>query len=173
MQTIARAETLYLLDANVLIDAQRDYYPFDMVPEFWDWLVHMAQQGTVKVPQEVYDALTEGIHQDGLATWLKSNKSDLLFEEEVDTEILNRVIEQGYGLDLTESKVAILNQDPFLIAYALANARWRRVVTTEVSKPNRQGANRHIPDVCRDLGVSCCNTFTLLRELDFRTGWNR
>ena len=50
MQTIARSETLYLLDANVLIDAQRDYYPFEMVPEFWDWLVHMARQGTIKVP---------------------------------------------------------------------------------------------------------------------------
>ncbi len=172
MQTIARSETLYLLDANVLIDAQRDYYPFEMVPEFWDWLVHMARQGTIKVPRQVYDALTEG-NMDALAEWLKDNKSDLLFDEEVDFEILNRVIEQGYAPDLTESEVATLNQDPFLIAYALADAGQRCVVTTEVSRPSKIRANRHIPDVCRDLGVSCCNTFTLLRELDFRTGWNR
>lgn len=178
MQTIARSETLYLLDANVLIDAQRDYYPFDMVPEFWDWLVHMAQQGTIKVPQEVYDTLT-GDNRDDLSEWLKSNKSALLFEEEVDIEIFNRVLEQGYTADdpdapdLTESEIAILNQDPFLIAYALADAGQRCVVTTEVSRPNRKRANRHIPDVCRELGVSCCNTFTLLRELDFRTDWNR
>ncbi|MCY4508918.1 MAG: DUF4411 family protein [Acidobacteria bacterium] len=30
---------LYLLDANVLIDAHRDYYPLGRVPEFWDWLI--------------------------------------------------------------------------------------------------------------------------------------
>ena len=172
MQTIARPETLYLLDANVLIDAQRDYYQFDMVPEFWDWLVQMARQGTIKVPREVYDTLTEG-NIDDLAEWLKHNKSDLLFEEEVDVEILNRVIEQGYALELSESDIEKLNQDPFLIAYALVDVKRRRVVTTEVSKPNRRGANRHIPDVCMDLGVSCRNTFELLRELNFRTGWNR
>lgn len=171
MQTIARFEMLYLLDANVLIDAKRDYYPFDMVPEFWEWLVHMGQRGTIKVPQEVYDKLIEG--NDDLADWLKSNKSVLRFNEEVNAEILNQVIEQGYAPDLTEVEVEMLNEDPFLIAYALVDAKRRRVVTTEVSRPSRIRANRHIPDVCDDLGVSWCNTFTLLRELNFRTDWNR
>lgn len=36
---------LYLLDANVLIDANRDYYPISRVPEFWDWLVHLGHRG--------------------------------------------------------------------------------------------------------------------------------
>ena len=40
---------LYLLDANVLIDANRDYYPLDRVPEFWDWLVHVGKSGSVKM----------------------------------------------------------------------------------------------------------------------------
>ena len=35
---IGRTSVLYLLDANVLIDANRDYYPIHRVPEFWDWL---------------------------------------------------------------------------------------------------------------------------------------
>lgn len=30
--------TLYLLDANILIDANRDYYPVEAVPEYWAWL---------------------------------------------------------------------------------------------------------------------------------------
>lgn len=172
MQTITRFETLYLLDANVLIDAKRDYYPLDMVPEFWEWLVHMAQQGTIKVPQEVYDKLTDG-NQDDLANWLKDNKSALLFDEEADAEIVNMVTEQGYAPDLTESEVGMLNEDPVLIAYALVDTEQRCVVTTEVSRPSRIRANRHIPDVCRDLDVSCCNTFTLLRDLRFRTDWRR
>ncbi|RPI71776.1 MAG: DUF4411 family protein [Geobacteraceae bacterium] len=27
---------LYLLDANTLIDAKRDYFEFERVPEFWE-----------------------------------------------------------------------------------------------------------------------------------------
>jgi len=39
---------LYLLDANTLIDAKRDYYPIDRVPEFWSWLIFQGQQGINK-----------------------------------------------------------------------------------------------------------------------------
>ena len=44
---------LYLLDANVLIDSNRDYYPIERVPEFWEWLAHVGKQGFVKIPVEV------------------------------------------------------------------------------------------------------------------------
>ena len=56
---------LYLLDANVLIDANRDYYPIDRVPEFWEWLEYQGESGIVKVPLEVYEELKEG--RDALA----------------------------------------------------------------------------------------------------------
>ena len=39
---------LYLSDANVLIDADRDCYPIDWVPEFWNWLVVMAELGQIR-----------------------------------------------------------------------------------------------------------------------------
>ena len=48
---------LYLLDANVLIDANRDYYPIERVPEFWDWLVEMGELGRVKIPLEIYEEI--------------------------------------------------------------------------------------------------------------------
>ncbi len=38
---------LYLLDANTLIDAKRDYYPIERIPEFWDWLIHQGEQDKV------------------------------------------------------------------------------------------------------------------------------
>jgi len=46
---------VYLLDANVLIDANRDYYPLERVPEFWDWLEFQGGLGRVKLPLEVYE----------------------------------------------------------------------------------------------------------------------
>ena len=46
---------LYLLDANVLIDANRDYYPLGRVPEFWDWLIDRATKHQTKIPVEMYE----------------------------------------------------------------------------------------------------------------------
>lgn len=52
---------LHLLDANTLIDAKRDYYPIDRVPEFWDWLNFHGQQGNIKIPIEVYEECDKGV----------------------------------------------------------------------------------------------------------------
>ena len=81
------------------------------------------------------------------------------------------VIEEGYADDLTDVEIEKLGRDPFLIAYALADLGNRSVVTTEVSKPSRIRANRHIPDVCDsfDIPIPHCDTFELIRALDFRT----
>ena len=53
MQMQLQTCLLYLLDTNVLIDANRDFYPIHRVPEFWAWLVYMGKQCKVKIPQEV------------------------------------------------------------------------------------------------------------------------
>ena len=45
---------LYLLDANVLIRAHEDYYPIDRVPQFWVWLLGLAEAGHAKLPFEIY-----------------------------------------------------------------------------------------------------------------------
>ena len=36
---------IYLLDANTLIDAKRDYFQFERVPEFWEWIAHKGSEG--------------------------------------------------------------------------------------------------------------------------------
>ena len=110
---------LYILDANVLIDANRDYYPIERVPEYWNWLLHHGNQESVKVPLEVYEEIRYG--NDALATWAKSEEfqENLLFVEEVDPELVARVIDEGYAPDLTDDQVEELGRDPFLIAYGL------------------------------------------------------
>jgi len=162
---------LYLLDANVLIDANRDYYPMIRVPEFWNWLLHHAEKGTVKLPQEIFGEPKSG--SDQLAKWFKRGQdgTELLLKEEVDVDLVRRVIEVGYAQNLTDEEVVKIGNDPFLIAYALADTANRRVVTTEASKPSTQRANRRVPDVCAQLGVKSINTFQFIRELDFATSW--
>ena len=156
---------LHLIDANVLINAARDYYPLDRVPQFWEWLEGMGQNGALKIPLEVYEEVISG---DALVDWLKANRSTMVLDESVDPGLLSRVVEQGYAPDLTDSEIEEIGADPFIIAYALADPTNRCVVTMEASKPSRQRANRHIPDVCRAFNIRCINTFQLIQELDFR-----
>jgi len=154
-----------------LIDGNRDYYPIERIPEFWEWLVHVGQQGLVKIPLEVYEEIKVG--RDSLAAWSKEHvvESALLFEEAVDVTLVSKVANEGYAADLTDIEVEKIGRDPFLVAYGLAATGDRFIVTTESSKPNAQRANRRIPDVCRQFGVPFCNTFAFLRALNFSTNW--
>jgi hypothetical protein len=167
---------LYLLDANVLITAHNLYYSIDAVPEFWDWLVHKGSAGDLKIPLENYEEVKDGStdeEKDLLFGWVKSEsvKAAILFDEEVDSALVARVINEGYAPDLTDDETVQIGRDPFLIAYALAAPADRCVVTTEVSKPRMQRQNRRIPDVCTTMGVGCCDTFRMTKVLGFKTGW--
>lgn len=162
----------YLLDANVLIDANRDYYPLGRVPEFWDWLLDCANLHQIKIPMEMYEEILAG-KDDGLTRWLKDNRDAVLLDENAEAPLVARVTEQGYARDLSEEEIERVGRDPFLIAYAFRDRSRRTVVTTEVSRPKKQRANRHIPDVCDALGVLHCNTYDLIRALDFTTQGRR
>lgn len=168
---------IYLLDANTLIDAKRDYFEFDRVPEFWEWLEHQGALGNIKIPIEVYEEFEEPRRADGtrdaLSEWASQSniRSALLLEEDVDSALLAHVTFAGYCPDPTDQEIETMGRDPFLVAHALSAPQQRIIVTTEISKPKRQRANRKLPDVCNDLGIRTINSFQLLRELNFRTNW--
>jgi hypothetical protein len=164
---------LYLLDANVLIDANRDYYPIERVPEFWSWLEELGRRGVVKIPLETYDEIRVG--SDALATWSKQTETEeaLLFDEEAVLALVQRATEEGYGRNLTDVQLERIGRDPFLIAYCLVDPLGRCIVTTEGSRPRAQVHNRHLPDVCETFSIQCVHTYQLTRDLNFSTSWNR
>ncbi len=169
---------LYLLDASVLITANNLYYAVDRIPEFWDWLRHMGTQNQVKIGIENFEEITEGpkdAEKDLLFAWLQeeANSAALTLDEEVDQALVQAAVTTGYAPDLTDDEIEQLGRDPFLLAYAMKNPAERTVVTVEVSKPSRTRQNRHLPDVCKTLGLSCCDTFALIRALGFRTDWKK
>lgn len=159
---------LYLLDANVLIDASRDYYPIERIPEFWDWLLFMGDSGTIKIPYEIYGEITAG--DDLLTTWIRTAKDSLVLDEEVNSDLIRKAYVEGYGGPLSDVEIAIPGKDPFLIAYAMAAAD-RCIVTTERSKPSWVGAKRKLPDAAGDFDIICINTYRMIQNLDFSTGW--
>ncbi|MAC32247.1 MAG: DNA-binding protein [Haliea sp.] len=169
---------MYLLDANTLIDAKRDYYPLDRIPEFWLWLVHQGQQGHIKIPIEIYEEFSDTVDKDGnkdaLAEWADQDfvKKALLLEENADPDLVSRVIYEGYAADPTDEELIKIGRDPFLVSYALFQPGHRTIVTTEVSKPKQQRANRKIPDICATFGIPSINNFQLIRARNFRTNWD-
>ena len=167
---------LYLIDANVLITAHNTYYPVDRVPEFWDWLLHQAIAGVVKMPLEVYEEVMEGTgdaEKDRLLAWLKGEgvKDALVLPDAADIGLVQAVLATAYAADLNDIELEAVGRDPFLIAHGLAAPRHRTVVSNEASKRTALRSKRKIPDACQDVGVACCNTFAMLRDLDWRTGW--
>ncbi|WP_346658491.1 DUF4411 family protein [Bradyrhizobium sp. 179] len=167
---------LYLLDANVLMTAHATYYPVDAVPEFWDFLLHQAQGGRVKMPLEIFEEVLDGSddeERDLLYAWVHEpvHREALLLDEMVNEALVARVVAEGYAPDLTDDELEQIGRDPFLIAYGLQAPADRCVVTTETPRPSARRQNRKVPDVCDTFGVTWCNTFAMLKALGFSTGW--
>ncbi|MCY4038535.1 MAG: DUF4411 family protein [Hyphomicrobiales bacterium] len=158
---------LYLLDANVLISAHRNYCPIDRRPQFWEWLIREGAAGHAKVPLEIYNEIADG--NDLLAKWVTEKEviNALVLNEEIDRSILNRVFEQAYGLNMDDIGLDEADRDPFLVAYALMGGD-RCVVTKETSEPLKSRRNRKVPDACNDLGVLCVTDLQFYRERGFR-----
>lgn len=168
---------LYLLDASVLITAKDNYYPIDVVPEFWEWIEFMAASGHMKMPIEIFEEIKDGPkdgEKDLLYAWiqLESVKNALVLDESVNPVLVQQVVNDGYAPDLTDDEVEEIGRDPFLIAYAMAGAG-RCVVTSETSKPSKRRQNKRVPDVCDAFGVQWCGPFELNRQLGFKTNWKR
>jgi hypothetical protein len=165
---------LYLLDANVLITANNTYYPLDQIPEFWSWVHHQATSNRIKIPREIMEEIKAGRKDDDqLLDWISNAEIEaaLLLDEAIDVALVQHVVATGYAPDLRDDEIEKIGRDPFIIAYALANPADRTVVTTEVSKPSAQRANRKVPDVCQAIGALNCGPFVLNKALGFSTGW--
>jgi len=173
---------LYLIDANVLIDANNRYYPLNRIPQFWGWVIQQAQAETIKMPIQAigeiqrYDAI-EDSPEDHLLEWIEAHLDLLEFRQEPIVSTVLKTYEDGYGIrvgDATLGDLDLVSQsaDPFLVSYALERPEDRCVVTLEkvqtVGSTLPKPENRKIPLVCKLLELRCIDTFQLIRELDFR-----
>jgi hypothetical protein len=122
---------LYLLDSSTLITANNKYYALDTVPEFWDWLVHKATSGRVKMPIEMLEEIKDGPkdgERDLLFAWIQveANRKALLLDEDVDMVLVQQVVEKGYAPDLTDDEIDVIGRDPF--SRRLCSVKTRRQV---------------------------------------------
>lgn len=159
---------VYLLDANVLIYANATFYPLDMVPPFWDWLIAEGKAGRVKIPPEIAAEITNG-RRDPLSAWLVEQEvwDALVIDESAVVAKVRHVIDNGYGPNLDAVVLAKIKADPFLVAHAWGHAD-RTVVTREVSRPFALPQNRKVPDACDRCGVPWMVDHQFYRAAGFR-----
>ncbi len=160
---------LYLLDANTLIDADQYYYGINQVPQFWDWLLREAEAGRVKMPREIWHEVKNS--NSDLGPWIndRTHKGLLILDEQPDASLLRYTIDAAYAPDLNDTEMEQIGQDPFLVAYALADPTTRVVVTKEVSATSKLRGRRKVPDACNIMGVRWMTDFAMYRALGFKT----
>lgn len=157
---------MYLLDANVFIDAKNRYFAFDIVPAFWDWLIAQHQAGVVFTVQAVYDEIVGGA--DDLAAWMKAQPSSFrIAPNSSDSASLATVSTWVNGAGFKAAAVSdfLAAADYFIVAQALTLGY--TVVTHETPDPASRRRVK-IPDACSAAGVACIDPFTWLRNLKAR-----
>ena len=163
----------YLLDANTLISAHRQYYPFDFCPGFWAWLEHKHSQGRIFSVDAVYAELRRG--DDELSQWAKAMNHKGFFLDAGKVDIVPAIAQltrwvhasnfTPEAIDKFYKSGGQLSADPVLIAYAKTHGLV--VVTNEKSEPEAKKTIK-IPDVCKAIQLKYIDLFALLRKEKIR-----
>ncbi|MFN0078784.1 MAG: DUF4411 family protein [Prosthecobacter sp.] len=161
--------TVYVLDANVLVQAHRRWYAFSFHPGFWDLLLIMHAQGRVVSIDRVRKEILAG---DELEQWVAAKTPKTLFESTETPEVVGNFASmmqwvQEHQQFKTEAKAEFASvADGWLPAYALAHPN-HVVVTHEELSPDAK-KRVPLPNVCKQFGVPWIDTFAMLRELKAR-----
>lgn len=157
---------MYVVDANVFMQAANSYYAFDIVPKFWDWFEGRLGSDLFTVVPVKDEILTQS---DDLADWLSKvdDPSWVLPVDDEATQLQMPVITKhcvDYGYRPAGISKFLSGADPWVIACAREKG-WT-VVTQEIAQPETRKRVK-IPDVCDNLGVKNILVFDMLRQLGF------
>ena len=152
---------MYLLDANVFIQAKNLHYGFDFAPAFWDWLVRENQAGTVASIEKVADELRAG--DDELSKWADDLGDEFFLTPDSSViPALSRVSDWAGVQNYDSAAVATFLQvaDYWLVAHTLAHHYV--VVTHEVPADTLKKIK--IPNACTGLRLRCISPYQMLRQ---------
>ena len=154
----------FVLDANVLIQANLGYYAPDICPSFWQALLSAYRDGQVvsidKVRDEIYRI------NDNLSEWVKAECSAMFVSSELQpvVDTFAEMVDWAQRNHFTAAAKAefATAADGWIAAYAReSNAT---VVTLETYDADIKRKVK-LPNVCRQFDVGYINTFDLLRRL--------
>lgn len=170
MTAVGSGPTRYVLDANVLMEAAKRYYAFDITRRFWDALIQHAQTGLLLSIDRV-KAEIDRVGND-LKNWA-NNEFHSWFVSTVEDDVIDayrQVMQWAYSQNqFTDAAKAEFargdNADAWVVAYALAKGC--TVVTHEQFDSNIK-RRIPIPNVCQAFSMQPVDTFQMLRALGVR-----
>lgn len=158
----------YLLDSNIFIQAHRVYYPFDVVPGFWNKLEELSQRGLICSIDKVKKEICSSKEPDVLSTWCEEElNAGFFLDSSVSVDIYADIAswifsEERFNQNAKEEFLVTDLADPWLVAYA---KKFNLVIVThEVSQPFGKRKIK-IPDVCNQFGVRYISLMEMFREL--------
>ena len=166
--------TKYLLDTNVLVEASKRYYAFDLVSTFWEQLTNQAQAGIISS----IDKVKAEIHykNSSLTDWANNRfkrweSTDVVGTVEKHQDLMKwSISHQQYTTKAKAEFASDSKADAWLVAHALA--RQCVIVTEEVF--NRDIKRKiPIPNVCQEFDVTYVDTFQMLRDLKINLVYSR
>lgn len=164
-----QAHSIFLLDTNVFIEPKNRFYPFDIVPGYWDLLEKELGANSVQSITQVYDEILSG--GDDLSKWMKQHVGRAKF---IDCISDNAVFVQylkvsNFVKGLPSKKQNAKNEflktssaDPWLAAYAYVHKACLVTMETTRAKSLKKVS---LVDVCDHFGVRHIDTFQFLRAM--------
>lgn len=149
---------MYLVDANVLIEAKNRYYAFDIAPGFWAWLDRAREESVACSVEAVRGELLAG--NDELADWARENTAFFRPIDQGTTRHFGDLTTWATSQRFTQAAMAGFTGSS---AVAYAREHGYTVVTHERSQPHAR-ARILIPDACLAMGVGTIDTFHMLRQ---------
>jgi hypothetical protein len=146
----------YSLDTSGFLDAWLRHYPIDVFPTVWDRLSVAVEKGVLFVSDEVLRELEK--KDDGAHSWIKARPAMVVpFESKIEAAVIRLMTNYPR---LVDSKKGRSGGDPFVIAVAMVKG------LTVISGENASGKldSPKIPDVCKDMGISCIRILDFFRE---------
>lgn len=174
---------LYLLDANIYIQAQGSYYDMDFCPGFWAFLDQAYGNGQLASIKQIQKELKqqkppkakEGEVQkleDKLSLWVKARNEQFIDDEDELTQncfvtVVNHLMDQVH-LNEANRDNFLNGADPWIIAKAMAikEQGGQVSVVTHEKLVAENSTKVKVPNVCRHFGIEVIDCFTLLRKLE-------
>jgi hypothetical protein len=146
------------------MDWQARFYPTDVFVGLQKRIEELIAGGKLRAPQIVREEL-EAVGTPDLKRWARS-QGGLFVPLEPELQNEAAAIQARYP-ELVDARSGHESADPWVIA--LAKLQGWTVVSQETSANEKRKPPKsyYIPDVCRDLGLSCINLLGLMR----REGW--
>jgi hypothetical protein len=162
-------EQSYIWDANCLIESAGKWYPFDVVPGFWDAVVSNNKKRRVFTIDKIAAEIKEGKIND----WLKSVPNFILPTDTPTLQEYAKIIEYVQS----NSRYAEPHRqhfasgaDGYLVAYAKSHNM--TVVTQETRVPENSPKIK-IPNLCEHFNVRYIALPEMIKMLDMQLILNR